>query len=94
MPSVLERIDLRTSAETKALIARAAATAGMSVSAFLLSAAQERAKAVLSEVESLTLSPRDWEAFVTALDNLDQPRPKLAAAMERYRAWRSEQTDT
>lgn len=94
MPPALERIDLRTSAETKALIARAAATAGMSVSAFLLSAAQARAQAVLSEAETLTLTPRDWEAFVTALDHLDQPRPKLTAAMERYRAWRAEQPDT
>jgi uncharacterized protein (DUF1778 family) len=93
MPPALERIDLRTSAETKALITRAAATAGMSLSAFLLNAAQERAEVLLNEAESLTLTPRDWEAFFTALDNIDQPRPRLTAAMERYRAWRSEQTD-
>ena len=93
MPAALERIDLRTSTETKALISRAAATAGMSVSAFLLTAAQERAKAVLGEAESLTLTQRDWEAFVAALDNLDKPRPKLDAAMKRYRAWRSEQSE-
>ena len=42
-----ERIDLRTTAEIKTLIRRAAATAGMSVSAFLLDAAQERARQVL-----------------------------------------------
>lgn len=93
MPTALERIDLRTSGETKALITRAAATAGMSVSAFLLSAAQERAKVVLNQTESLTLTARDWEAFVTALDQLDQPRPKLKAAMERYRIWHAQQTD-
>jgi len=93
MSAVCERIDLRTSAETKALIARAAATAGMSVSAFLLSAAQERAQQVLGEAESLTLSPRDWAAFVAALDNLDKPRPKLAAAVQRYRAWQSESSE-
>jgi len=62
----------------------------MSVSALLLSAAQERAQQVLGEAESLTLSPRDWEVFVAALDNLDKPRPKLAAAVQRYRAWQSE----
>lgn len=93
MPTALERIDLRTSVETKALIARAAATTGMSVSAFLLSAAQERAHAVLSQTDSLTLTPRDWEAFVAALDHQDRPRPKLTAAMERYRAWKSEPTE-
>lgn len=93
MPTALERIDLRTSVETKALITRAAAAAGMSLSAFLLNAAQERAKTVLGQTDALALTPRDWEAFVTALDHLDQPRPKLTAAMKRYRAWQSEQTD-
>ncbi|MVF20948.1 DUF1778 domain-containing protein [Methylocaldum sp. BRCS4] len=85
-----ERIDLRTSPEIKALIVRAAATAGVSVSAFLLGAAQERAKQVLSEAELMTLSPRDWEAFFTALDHTDKPRPKLSAAMQRHREWQSE----
>lgn len=85
-----ERIDLRTSPEIKGMIVRAAATAGVSLSAFLLGAAQERAKQVLSEAESLTLSSRDWEAFFMALDNTDKPRPKLSAAMQRYRAWQSE----
>ncbi|WP_170161066.1 type II toxin-antitoxin system TacA family antitoxin [Methylocaldum marinum] len=75
-----ERIDLRISPEIKALIVRAAATAGVSVSAFLLDAAQERAKQVLSRAELMTLSPRDREAFFTALDHTDKPRPKLSAA--------------
>ena len=60
MPAPLERIDLRTSTETKALIARAAAIDGMSVSASLLTAAQERAKAVLSKAEFITLTQSDW----------------------------------
>ncbi|MGX2041365.1 type II toxin-antitoxin system TacA family antitoxin [Methylocaldum sp. MU1018] len=85
-----ERIDLRTSPEIKELIVRAASTAGVSVSAFLLGAAQERAKQVLSEAELMTLSPRDWDAFFTALDHTDKPRPKLAAAMQRRREWQAE----
>jgi uncharacterized protein (DUF1778 family) len=85
-----ERIDLRTSPEIKELIVRAASTAGVSVSAFLLGAAQERAKQVLSEAELMTLSPRDWDAFFAALDHTDKPRPKLAAAMQRHREWQAE----
>lgn len=85
-----ERIELRTSPEIKELIVRAASTAGISVSAFLLGAAQERAKQVLSEAELITLSPRDWEAFFAVLDNTDKPRPKLSAAMRRHREWQSE----
>ncbi len=86
-----ERIDLRTSAEIKELIVRAAATAGVSVSAFLINSAQERARQVLAESETVTLSPRDWDAFFQTLDDLDKPRPKLQAAMDRYLDWRDGQ---
>lgn len=82
-----ERIDLRTSPEIKELIVRAATSAGMTVSAFLLGTAQERAREILAEKEMVTLSPRDWVAFAKALDNTEKPRPKLAAAMTRYRDW-------
>ena len=91
MSAALERIDLRTTAETKSLITRAAATRGLSVSAFLLSAAREHAQSVLGETESITLTPRDWDAFMAALDHLDKPRPKLTAAMQRYHAWQSQE---
>jgi uncharacterized protein (DUF1778 family) len=82
-----ERIDLRTSPEIKELIVRAASTAGMSVSAFLLGTAQERAKQILAEREMITLTSRDWNAFAKALDKADKPKPKLSAAMKRHREW-------
>lgn len=82
-----ERIDLRTSPEVKELIVRAATTAGMSVSAFLLGTAQERAKQILADTEMMTLSAQDWNAFAKALDDADKPRPKLSAAMNRHREW-------
>ena len=82
-----ERIDLRTSPEIKELIVRAASAAGMSVSAFLLGTAQERAKQILAEQEMITLTSRDWNAFAKALDNADKPKPKLSAAMKRQREW-------
>jgi uncharacterized protein (DUF1778 family) len=93
MPTVAqahERIDLRTSPEIKELIVRAASTAGMSVSAFLLGTAQERARQILAEQEMMTLTSRDWNAFAKALDNADKPRPKLSAAMKRHRAWQQD----
>ncbi|MBK6973897.1 MAG: DUF1778 domain-containing protein [Sterolibacteriaceae bacterium] len=58
-----ERIDLRTSPEIKDLIVRAASSAGMTVSAFLLGTAQERAKEILAEKEMVTLTSRDWRAL-------------------------------
>ncbi len=69
-----ERIDLRTSPEIKELIVRAATTAGMSLSAFLLGTAQERAKQILAEAEMITLTAKDWNAFTKALDTADRPR--------------------
>ncbi|MBC7857821.1 MAG: DUF1778 domain-containing protein [Burkholderiaceae bacterium] len=81
------RIDLLTSPEIKNLIVRAASAVGMSLSAFLLDAGQERARQVLAERETITLSPRDWLALTEALNNTDKPRPKLAAAMKRHRDW-------
>lgn len=80
-----ERIDLRVSADLKALLTRAAAYSGMSLSSFLVSVASERAKSVVSEHEILTLSARDWEVFLTALDEAKKPRPRLEAAVRRYR---------
>lgn len=86
-PQAHERIDLRTSRDVKELIVRAATAAGMSVSAFLLGTAQERARQILAETEMMALTSRDWNAFARALDNSDKPRPKLSAAMKRHRDW-------
>ncbi len=82
-----ERIDLRTSPEIKALISRAASTTGMTISAFLLGTAHERAQKILAEKELVTLTARDWAAFTKALEKTEKPRPKLASAMQRHREW-------
>lgn len=82
-----ERIDIRTSPEIKAMISRAASTTGMTISAFLLGTAQERAQKILAEKEMVTLTARDWTAFAKALEKTEKPRPKLAAAMKRHREW-------
>lgn len=83
-----ERIDLRVSADLKTLLSRAASYCGMSLSSFLVSIAADRAREVLAEHETLTLTPRDWEAFLEALDNADRPRPRLEAAARRYQSRR------
>ena len=80
-----ERIDLRVSTDLKTLLSRAAAYSGMSLSSFLVSVASDRAKEVVAQHETLTLSSRDWDAFLTALDQADKLRPRLEAAARRYR---------
>lgn len=83
-----ERIDLRVSSDLKSLLSRAASYCGMSLSSFLVSIAADRAKEVVAEHETLTLTPRDWEAFLAALDGTDRPRPRLAEAARRYQSRR------
>ncbi|QTR52840.1 DUF1778 domain-containing protein [Thiothrix unzii] len=94
MPSLAvprdERIDLRLSADIKALLTRAAAYSGVSVSSFLVASAAEQAKRLVAEQESLMLTTNDWNAFVNALDETDKPRPRLVAAMQRYHARRGD----
>ncbi|MGH8584704.1 MAG: DUF1778 domain-containing protein [Gammaproteobacteria bacterium] len=70
-----ERIDLRVSADLNTLLSRAAAYSGMSLSSFLISVASDHTKQVIGEHETVTLSSRDWKAFLGALDEADQPRP-------------------
>ncbi|HHJ20406.1 MAG TPA: DUF1778 domain-containing protein [Gammaproteobacteria bacterium] len=79
-----ERIDLRLPAETKTLLTRAASYSGMSLSGYLVSTAAGKARELVAKHESLILSPHDWQAFLSTLDNVDKPRPKLEAAARRY----------
>ncbi len=90
LPPPVERINLCTTPEIKELIVHAASAAGVSLSAYLIASAQDRAKQLLAERETLTFSPRDWNAFFTALDNTDQPRPQLEAAAQDYLTWRAQ----
>ena len=71
------RINLRTSAEAKAMIERAAAYMGTTVSAFMLQNAYDAAKRVVAEHEVIMLSQRDFEAFANALDNPPAPTAAL-----------------
>lgn len=84
-----ERIDLRISAELKALLARAASYSGMSLSSFLVSSASKRAKELVAERETLTLTARDWRAFLAALDKPERRRPRLEKAAKRYTSRRA-----
>lgn len=75
------RINLRTSPEAKALIERAAAMMGSTVSSFMLQNAYEAASRLIAQQEVLTLSDRDRNAFLQALDNPPEPTPALIALM-------------
>lgn len=89
MLTLSERINLRTSVETKNLLARAAALRGLSLSNFLLEAAQQLAQEVIKEQEQILLSQRDWERFALILDDDSLPNVKLQKAMGKFKAAQS-----
>ena len=90
MPSSLPRtesarINLRTSPEAKALIERAAAIMGSTVSSFMLQNAYEAALRLVAQQDVITLSDRDRDAFLKALENPPEPTQALID-LKRLRA--------
>jgi len=87
MPSTLAnesaRINLRTSAEAKAMIERAAALMGTTVSSFMLQNAYEAARRIVTENNTLLMTERDFEAFTSSIENPPQPKPALRELMAR-----------
>ncbi len=82
-PTESARINLRTSPEAKALIERAAAIMGSTVSSFMLQYAYEAARRLVAEQEVITLSDRDRDAFLAALEKPPEPTLTLIDLMRR-----------
>ncbi|HWE84970.1 MAG TPA: DUF1778 domain-containing protein [Terracidiphilus sp.] len=72
------RFHLRASEKEVETISRAAATAGVSVSAFILESAAERAQRLLADQSHFALSGHRWRAFAKALDSPPRRIPELA----------------
>lgn len=71
------RINLRTSPEAKALIERAAAIMGSTVSSFMLQNAYEAARRIVADKDTLMLSQQAFEAFVATCENPPEPTEAL-----------------
>lgn len=63
------------------MIERAAAIMGSTVSSFMLQNAYEAARRVVAQQEIITLSDRDRDAFLEALDNSPEPTQALIDLM-------------
>ena len=86
MPAVLTykdsaRINLRTSPEAKALIERAAAIMGSTVSGFMLQNAYEAASRIVADKNSIILSQEAFEVFISACENPPKPTQALIDLM-------------
>lgn len=75
---------MRADPESEALIARAAATQELSVSAFVLGAAAREADRVLGRADQTLMAAQQFDALIDSLDRADEaPRLKVAADRRR-----------
>jgi uncharacterized protein (DUF1778 family) len=75
------RIHIRATEREVSRINRAAASSGVSLSAFFLASASERAERTLADQKEFEISAKQWNAFVEALDRPAQRIPELARLM-------------
>ena len=80
-----ERVAARVTPETKALLARAAAIQGRTVTDFMVQSTVEAAQRVIREHEYIDLSQRDRRAFIEAVLTPLPPGERLRQAAERHR---------
>jgi uncharacterized protein (DUF1778 family) len=78
-----ERLQLRVNAAAKRRIEDAAEQMHVSLSAFVLQAAQQQADMVLAERETIRLSPEAATAFEEALTRPARVNRRLAEALQR-----------
>ena len=80
-----ERIDLRVQEDLKERFSAAAEAVGMSLTGFVIAAAQEQAARVLRTQHSVVLSDRDRDRFLAALDLPARSVPEsVRRAKERH----------
>jgi uncharacterized protein (DUF1778 family) len=79
------RIELRVTVEQKNLLEKAASLKGLSLSAYLLSHTLAAAREDITAGEKLILSERDWDLFVSMLENPPEPETALSSAIEKFR---------
>jgi uncharacterized protein (DUF1778 family) len=79
------RFDLKMDIEEKAIVSRAASLLGTTMASFVRIAAKEKAQALLNQEMRITISNKDFESFVLALNGEFAPNPALKKAMNAAR---------
>ena len=80
------RVETRINPATKALLQRAAAISGRSLSDFIVASAQHEAERAIREHDVISLSVRDSQRFADLVRNPPEPNDCLRAAMKRHRS--------
>lgn len=81
-----ERLDLRMSTEIKALVARAADMAGMTMSAFVIESIREKATWLIEQHDQITLNNEARDRLLDMLANPPEPNTKLRRAARKYQS--------
>jgi uncharacterized protein (DUF1778 family) len=77
------RMNLRLDEREDAIIRRAAAASGASVSEFVVRAATSEAERSMADERTLVLEGREWDELVAILDRPPRENPKLQALFGR-----------
>jgi uncharacterized protein (DUF1778 family) len=80
-------IQIRASAETKAILNRAAALRGQKLSEFMLESARRQAEDALLDQRVFFMEPQAYEGFLALLDAPAEPVSRLAELMRRKAPW-------
>jgi len=79
------RLEARVSAAQKSLLQQAAALSGRTLSEFVVASAQDAARRVIAEHETVRLSREEQLAFVHAVLQPPAPNARLKRAAKTYR---------
>ncbi len=79
-----DRAQYRPTAEQKELLVRAASLTGQTLSDFMRTAIEERARHVIADHERIELSGQARDTFLAALANPPKANDRLVALMQRY----------
>ncbi len=82
-------IQIRATAETKAMLNRAAQLRGQKLSEFMLDSARRQAEEAILDQRVFFLDPKAHDAFLALLDAPAKPNVALKALMARKPAWQS-----
>jgi uncharacterized protein (DUF1778 family) len=79
-----DRIALRASQKERERLSEAAVFTGLTLSSFLRQAALEKSDEILKHRDNITLSDRDRDLFLEALENPPKPNERLKQAFKNY----------
>jgi len=86
MTSTEERLSIRTNAQQKSMLARAAKASHMNISQFVLNASLREAESVIDAETRIVVSPEEYDRIAKLMDEA-APAPRLHEALKQKTVW-------